>query len=316
VINPDYYLGGKMKLKKEKSLVAITSQIAEPLGLDPYEAAAGVVELIDIRMREFMKTMTARKGLTTADYYLLGYGGAGPMHMSGYSRGLPFAGMITVPFAAGFSAFGLSTIDFNYRYQRSCNLFIPPDADDKTKSKVGEEIDSIWAGLEEKAMREMSQEGLANIKIKKIAYLRYTNQLEDLEVYSPVEFARSPANIDKLLNAFETLYSKVYAAVATYREAGFQILELGLEASSPKIKPRFEKRPAEGEKPASKAFKGQREVYVDGKWKTANLYEMSELKSGNMVDGLAIIEATSTTLPIPESGRVKVDPYGVLWCKW
>lgn len=316
VMNPDYYLGGKMKLKKEKSHKAIAERIAEPLGIDVYDGAAGVVELVNTRMREFLKTMTAAKGLTTAEYYLLAYGGAGPLHLSGFSKGLPFMGVLTVPFAAGFSAFGLSTIDFTYRYQRSCNLTIPSNGDDQTKRRIGHEIDAIWADLEEKGRNEMTREGLADIRIRRIAYVRYANQMEDLEVYSPVNSVGAPQNLDALLLAFEELYSRVYTSAATYRQAGFQILELGLEAASPKIKPRLPTRPLVSESPDSRALKGRREVYMEREWLMADVYEMSELRPGNLVKGPAVVEATNTTLPIPKAGTVKIDKHNVLWCKW
>lgn len=314
-MNPDYYLGGKIKLKKEKSLKAIAAKVAEPLGIDAYDTAAGVCELINTRMREFLKTMTAAKGLTTAEYSLLAYGGAGPLHLFGYSQGLPFADIITMPWAAGFSAFGLSTIDFTYRYQKSCNLSIPSEEDDSVRKRTGGEIDAIWRELETKARKEMTQEGLSDVRIKRIAYLRYANQLEDLEVYSPVDSVREPRSLGALLSSFEDLYRRVYTTAATYREAGFQILELGLEATSPKVRPRLEKKPLGDERPQS-ALKGEREVYFQRKWARSDLYEMSELKPGNVIRGPAVVEATNTTMPIPPGGKVKVDEFNLLRCRW
>ena len=48
----------------------------------------------------------------------------------------------------------------------------------------------------------------------------------------------------------------------------------------------------------------------------ADVYEMSELRPGNLVKGPAVVEATNTTLPIPKAGTVKIDKHNVLWCKW
>ncbi len=71
----------------------------------------------------------------------------------------------------------------------------------------------------------------------------------------------------------------------------------------------------EGKTPNPKAYKGEREVYVKGEWKKAKIYEMDLLNSGNEVEGLAIIEAPATTMPVPEGRKVVVDEYKRFWLK-
>lgn len=56
-----------------------------------------------------------------------------------------------------------------------------------------------------------------------------------------------------------------------------------------------------------------REVYAKREWHKAALCDMDELRSGNEIDGLAIIEAPSTTFFVPQRKRVRVDEYKVLW---
>src|SRR5208337_2888910 len=68
VVNPDYYLGGKIKLNKEKALARFKEEIARPLGLDVYEAAQGVLELINAVMRDQIRSLVLAKGYSTVDY--------------------------------------------------------------------------------------------------------------------------------------------------------------------------------------------------------------------------------------------------------
>ena len=49
--------------------------------------------------------------------------------------------------------------------------------------------------------------------------------------------------------------------------------------------------------------------------KTARLYEMDLLQPGNEVEGLAIIEAPATTLPVPGGKKVAVDEYKRIWVR-
>jgi N-methylhydantoinase A/oxoprolinase/acetone carboxylase beta subunit len=137
--------------------------------------------------------------------------------------------------------------------------------------------------------------------------------MEDLEVISPVSRINSPEDMDKLLAAFESLYEKVYAGVAKHERAGFQIMELGITVVAPKVKPKLVKRPLEGKKPPQEAIKGEREVYYNGVWGKATIYDMDRLKPGNEVHGLAVVEAPATTLFLPPGRRIRVDEWTLIW---
>lgn len=317
ILNPDYYLGGKVKVYKDKSLEAIKERCSDVLGMDPYVFSEMVLELINTRMREHIKAAVTIKGFALEDYYLISYGGAGPLFMAGYSEGLPFKGVFTVPWAPAFSAFGCTTADFLHRYQRSCLIGIPPGSSAEDKIDAGSALNRIWADLEETAVREMAEEGFRRdeIRFEQIAYVRYSGQLEDLEIASPRNRINTPEDMDKLLTAFEDKYSKVYAYGARYAEAGFQIYEAGLRASVPKPKPKITRYPLSGKTAPPEAYKGERQVFIKRQWKKARLYEMDLLKPGNEIEGLAIIEAPATTLPVPEGKKIAIDEYKRFWLR-
>jgi N-methylhydantoinase A/oxoprolinase/acetone carboxylase beta subunit len=119
--------------------------------------------------------------------------------------------------------------------------------------------------------------------------------------------------MDKLIQAFEDLYTRVYTAGAKHPEWGYTIYEVGLIATVPKIKPVLRKYPLEGKKPPKEAFKGERGVYQKGKWVTAKLYEMDLLKPSNEIEGPAIVEAPATTLLVPSGRKIRMDEYRVIW---
>jgi acetone carboxylase beta subunit len=164
-------------------------------------------------------------------------------------------------------------------------------------------------------LTRLTAEGLPweQANAQQIAYVRYGGQMEDLEVISPVSRIDSPEDMDKLLAAFEALYERVYAGVAKHERAGFQILELGLIASIPKVKPKLVKRPLEGKKPPREAIMGEREVYHNGVWGKATIYDMDKLRPGNEVRGLAVIEAPATTLFLPPGRRIRMDEWTLIW---
>jgi N-methylhydantoinase A len=316
ILNPFNYLGGKKKLNKQKALDAIKEKCADVLKVDPYYFADGVYKLINSRMREHIRSVLYARGLSPAAFNLLCYGGAGPMHLAGYCEGLPFRGVATMPWAAGFSSFGCAVEDISHRYQKSAPVMIPVGADAGYKMMMGQLlINPGWDELEKQAKADLTAEGLpwGEAKVQQIAYVRYGGQMEDLEIVSPVSRINSPEDIDKLIAAFEELYEKVFAGVAKHQRGGYQIMELGIQATVPKVKPKMARWPLEGKKPARSAIKEERQLYYDGKWDKAVIYDMDKLRPGNEVEGLAVIEAPATTLFLPPGRRIRMDEWTLMW---
>ena len=142
--------------------------------------------------------------------------------------------------------------------------------------------------------------------------MRYTGQLEDVEVLAPlVGGAARPRTCARVIDEFEAVYAKVNHRVSRYGEAGFSITELGLIATADKVKPVLVKRPLGKSDPAA-AHKGVREAYIGGRWHKANLYEMDLLQPGHEIIGPAIVEHPATTLVVHPDDRVFLDEWTLL----
>lgn len=314
-LDPNYFLGGEVKLDPELAMKAVKEQLADPLGVDAYEAAEAMVTMLSSRAQSAIRTAAGIRGLSTSDYLLFAYGGAGPVHAFSYSAGIPFKGIVTFKFAAAFSALGTTVGDFMHRYSRSVPLVIPPEADDEIKRSVSEQINAVWSGLEEEAYLEMEREGVSReaVTVEHLLMMRYAGQLNDLESPSPLARIESPEDLDRLIEVWEELYERINRRVSKYEAAGYQVFELGLVARTSKVKPILERREIEGPEPSAQASRGQRQVYFGGEWHTTKLWEMDELRPGNVVEGPAVVEAPSTTLLIPPGGRARVDEWEFLW---
>jgi acetone carboxylase beta subunit len=172
-----------------------------------------------------------------------------------------------------------------------------------------------WDELEKLAEADFNAEGLPwdQARVRQIAYVRYGSQMDDIEVPSPVSRINSAEDMDKLIAAFEDRYESVYAGVAKHPQAGYQIFEIGLTATIPKVKPKLVKRPLEGRRPLREAFKGEREVYLKGRWHVTPIYDMEHVRPGNEIEGIAVIEAPSTTFFVPPGRRVTMDEWSMMW---
>ncbi|MGB3642904.1 MAG: hydantoinase/oxoprolinase family protein [Mesorhizobium sp.] len=312
-LNPYYFLGGKVILQVDKARAAFKQRCADILGVGVEEAAEGMIDMLEADANNALRRVISGQGIHPSEFTLLSYGGSGPLHLAGCSKGIGFKDIITFQFAAAFSAFGCTTADFMRRHSVSTQIDIGARAGDAELEAFGARVTAVWDDLTRAAVDEMIADGHARDKIGTTPFLmmRYTGQLEDVEVMAPLSAIRSADDMRKVVEEFEAVYAKVNHRVSRYGEAGFSITELGLIATADKVKPVLVKRPL-GKSDPSPAHKGVREAYIGGRWHKANLYEMDLLQPGHEIVGPAIVEHPATTLVVHPQDRVFVDEWTLL----
>jgi len=312
-LNPYYFLGGKVILQVDKARAAFKQKCADILGVGVEEAAEGMIDMLEADANNALRRVISGQGIHPSEFTLLSYGGSGPLHLAGCSKGIGFKDIITFQFAAAFSAFGCTTADFMRRHSVSTQIDIGARAGDAELEAFGARVTAVWDDLTRAAVDEMIADGHARGKIGTTPFLmmRYTGQLEDVEVMAPLSAIRSADDMRKVVEEFEAVYAKVNHRVSRYGEAGFSITELGLIATADKVKPVLVKRPL-GKSDPSPAHKGVREAYIGGRWHKANLYEMDLLQPGHEIVGPAIVEHPATTLVVHPQDRVFVDEWTLL----
>lgn len=313
-LNPDYFLGGKVKLDVDKARNVFKEKVADVLGVDVYEAAEGMANMLETEANDALRRIVSSQGVHPSEYTLLSYGGSGPLHLAGYSRGIGFKDIITFQFAAAFSAFGCTTADYLQRYSQSVEFHVPTGADNDGLMETGENLNRIWKQLAEQAIEEMGADGHApeDVTCEPFLMMRYTGQLEDIEVFSPVDRVRSPGDMQAVLAKFEEVYAAINHRVSRYGDVGISIMELGLTAKTDKVKPRLVHQSLGQSAPSEDASRGKRPYYYQGRWHTADLWEMDGLKPGNEVRGPAVIEHPATTLIVHPRDEVFVDEWTIL----
>ncbi|MDX0469854.1 hydantoinase/oxoprolinase family protein [Sinorhizobium medicae] len=312
-LNPHYFLGGKVVLEVEKARAAFKEKCADVLGVGLEEAAEGMIEMLEQDANNALRRVISGQGIHPSEFTLLSYGGSGPLHLAGCSRGIGFKDIITFQFAAAFSAFGCTTADYMRRHSVSTQIDIGAHASDDRLAAAGAQVTQVWKDLEKAAVDEMLIDGHAREKIKAVPFFmaRYTGQLEDVEVLAPLPSIDTAGDMRAVLAQFEDVYAKANHRVSKYGEAGFSLMELGVIATAEKTKPVLVRRPLGTADPRS-AHKGMREAYIGGRWHKADLYEMDLLEPGHEVIGPAIIEHPATTLVVHPNDRVFIDEWTLL----
>ncbi len=314
-LNKDNFLGGKVVLNIPAAREELEKQIAVKIGLDVHDAADGILKLWLQQAQDATQRAISVRGGDVADYVIMGYGGAGPLILAGVSENRPFKGVVTFPFAAAFSAFGCTTTDYSHRYTRSSLFILAHDADRATKEGVAKGLTDLWNNLEDEAHLSFEREGmdLSQVQYRRIAFVRYGGQLDEVEVPFDGDWQGTPENVDHLLDSFEELYTKMYASAAKYPKAGYAIFQVALVASIPTRKPEFPVLPLTGPTPPKDAHKGEREVYFERTWQQASIYDMDSMKPGNIIPGLAILEHPATTLLVPPNRKARMDERRFVW---
>lgn len=316
-LDPDNFLGGRIKLNKAKTLEIFEKKIAKPLGIDIYEAAEGVRTIIDNRMKGLIRSMVLGRGFEPQDYHLLAFGGAGPSHVAGFTDGLDFKGVLIFPFSSVFSAFGASVADYSHSYTRSVNMTLPFGAQEELILEACQPLNEAWERMEEEGIRQMEEEGYArtDVTLVRQAMVRYAGQLNDVVVPSPVSRINTADDWKSLVSTFEDWYSRIYSSAGQYSKAGYQIFEAGLVCQVEKVKPTLREYKLGSAKPKKKAVTGSRQAYFNGDFVETAVYSMDELAPGNEVLGPALIEHATTTIVVPPGKRIYVDKYRTMWLR-
>lgn len=301
------FLDGTLDLDIERARAEIKRQIADPLGLAPEAAAAGVIEMFESTLRNEAVARILGKGYTTEDYVLLCYGGGGPLHVAGYTGGIRYRDILVPEWAAGFSAFGCACADYEYRFDRTIDRAITPDADNAVKVATGSALSSAWEELEARVASEFAKSGIdrSGIEFTHGARMQYLWQLNDIEVASARPRLETAEHVDALVDQFERAYGKIYARSARSPEIGYSITQAivsGRVAVEKPVLPSGEETDAH-DAPVSDS----RRVYWSDGWADTTIYTIDDVRLGNMIRGPAVIEGPAFTFTVPPNFRARLD---------
>lgn len=309
--DPDYFLGGALKLHRELAHEAIGKHVAMPLGIGVTEAARAIRAIVDASMREALNGQLLGRGFDPRDFVLLAFGGAGASHVEGYTKGLRFKEIMVFPFSSVFSAFGAASADIERTRTRSVGVVIPPNATDDEKMAKGKVVNEAWEEAEEWTLSQLQNDGIPREKanIRRTVSMRYGRQLNDIVVESPISQIKSARDVDALIEAFEREYVKLYSMSAKFARAGYEIYDVSVSCSYPKLKPTLIEHELGPKIPSKKCIKGVRKAYFGKQFTEVRVYDMAKLEAGFEIPGPCIIESSTTTFVIPEDSWVEVDRY-------
>jgi N-methylhydantoinase A len=301
-LDPNYFLGGELKLDKAAAERAILERVAKPLGLDLMQAAAGIHDVINETMAAAAKTHIAEKGGNPRGVTIAAFGGAGPVHAYGLAKKLKASRILVPPVAGVGSALGFFTAPISYEVVRSRKVRLD-EAD-----LAG--LDTLLKDMEALGRKVVDDgSGIAPASERSID-MRLVGQGSELNVPIPTgdlaSFGRP--GLRKLFDdAYEALYGR------TYPEATLEFVTFNVVVSLP-VRPLKLPDVASGGRSATAAVKATRDAYsaAQRKYVPHTVYDRYKLQSGNEFHGPAIVEERESTTVVGEDASVRVDGHGFL----
>jgi len=306
-IDPDNFLGGRLKLNRDKAITSIKRRIADPLGASLEEAAYLIKTTTEKNIRQELLNFLKEKGVkpdTLSDFALVAYGGGGPTRYAGFISGLKFGQVLTSPYASTFCAFGFSTTDLLHRYSKYGRITLFDGARYLAEYKA---FNQTVEQLIDTARRDIQGEGFSPDDAVYYLELVGDEALADYKVRSDKIRLNSEKDVENLCNKF--------ARPARQGSAQINISSIVLNALV--AMPHYELNPSPlaGEDPSG-ALSEEREVFwsLETGYQKTPIYERGALVPGNRVVGPAIIQATDTTYVIPANKSFYISEYshGVL----
>jgi N-methylhydantoinase A len=298
-LNPDYFLGGNLKIDRERAQAAILRDVAKPLKLDLHAAARAVIDVANARMVAALQFVSIQRGVDPREYVLVPSGGAGPLHAVAIAQALGVKKILVPPTPGLNSALGLLATDIKHDFVRT--RFTPSAALDlgTLRSELDEMSDAGRKLLEEERV------DMRRVEILREAEMCYLGQSYPLRV-------RIPEDWSNLVAILETAFHDAHRALYGFASPGeaTMVLNLRVTAIGRVDRPRL-KNLGVGDGNPDQALKGTRPV-VFGQTVDCPIYERSRLDAGDRISGPAIIEQMDSTTVLPAGAVLSADPGGSL----
>ncbi len=288
-LDPDFFLGGAIKLDRAGALAAIKRHVAEPLGVPVEEAAWRIIELATENMVQAIADVTVAQGIDPAGAVLIGGGGAAGLNSTFIARRLGCKALIIPETGAALSAAGAMMSDLVAEYATSLFTTAAAFKAERLARAVGE----LRAKASEfEAKTRASGSGEAGVSF--VAETRYAGQVWDIDVPLAPEDVLADGGVARFRASFDALHQQIFAV----RDDASDVEIIGLRATvrcpvRTHVEFRLEAAP---DLPVTA---GRRPIHFHGAgWEDTPVLRLEHIESGATRKGPAIIESAFTTIVI------------------
>lgn len=288
------FAGGSMTLDKDKARQAVGA-LGARFGLSTEAMAQGIIDIINAKMADAIRTITIRRGIDPRDFALVAYGGAGPAQAVALAQQLDIREVVIPVMPGAFSAWGMLQTDVRHDFKMTYYGFWHQiDAGD---------LAAKFTALEAEGAGYLEKEGFSDTEIsfERFADFRYHGQEYVLTIPVPA----GSIDMAAVRVAFDEAYDRQYGHSSP--EAQVEVANLRVAALGTLARPGIPDPAVLGRT----APRGRR-VYFDGVEHDAAVLNRDEFAKGEAIEGPAIIEEATATTILPPDWRADVITGGQL----
>jgi N-methylhydantoinase A len=343
-LNPDFFLGGEIKLDIEAARASIKKRCADPLGMDVVVAANGIVEIANAAMVNALHLVSVQRGYDPRQFVLVAFGGGGPVHANALQAEAGILLTVIPPSPGVFSSLGLLVTELKREYTVTLlrHVDVTPRASGAGDTPLRpDEVEEALQLMERQGEADLAREGTIRDEMSFVrqAGLRYVGQSHELSVSLPdVVTERALAD---LVAAFHTIHERANGfsapgepvelvnlrVTAVGRLGGKSQVGVGAPSARPDPKSQgsvgaefISQQPYQSQDAGLQAQDASpkshvaavRPVYFGGKFLDCPIYKRSQLAAGAVINGPAIIEEWDSTTVVNPSYQASVDELGNL----
>ena len=300
-LDPDNFAGGSIQLHADSSADALVNVLGKSLDMDAQTAAFGLAEVVDENMANAARVHAVENGEDLSEYTMIAFGGAAPLHAGRLCEKLGVDRLL-VPTGAGVgSAIGFLRAPFSFEANRSVYMKLSDFKPDIIKSLLTELQDEATGFVRS---CDTSSDIISEFKV----YMRYTGQGWEIPISLTAEQAMSP-DADTFLKLFEADYSALFGRTVDGMDV--EITVWSVNATTP---PEQVAQIALASDTGAATVAGQRALFDPALAAVtdAQVVLRDDMKTGQTVQGPAVVTEDETTIIVPSSRQVTAQPDGTI----
>jgi N-methylhydantoinase A len=275
------FSNGAMVLDRDAAATAL-AKLGAGFGINAEAMAQGVIDIVNAKMADAIRTITIRRGIDPRDFSLVAFGGAGPAQAAALAEELEIGEVIIPVHPGAFSAWGMLQTDVRHDFKETLYSFW-----DQIEPAT---IATAFDRLATQGRRFLADEGIAEdrVSFERAIDFRYYGQ----EYVLSIPLAPGPLDMDRIRADFDAAYERQYGHNSPENRvemANIRLAALG-RLDRPENAPpdRALARPAR-----------ERAVWFAGQSVTTAIIDRNAIGDGDIVHGPAIIEETTSTTLLP-----------------
>ena len=297
--DPEYFLGGRMKLHVDAAELAV-GKLAANLGLTVHETAWGILSLASESMVKAVHEITISQGLNPQECTLVAGGGAAGLNILQIANELGSDRIVLPKMASALSASGMH---FAHIVKEEAAARIT-----SSDSFAADSVNAVLDDLEDKLAEFAGKfsDHYPDYTVEFGVEARYKSQIWAIDVPLPARRVATPEEKRALFEAFHDLHERILAV----RDPGSAIEFLNWHARVTVKLPRMSQEIAEVSARVGEPASTRRCYFGDTGFLDTPVFKPDQLAPGTSVRGPAVIEEPTTTLVVYPGQAAEVTGAG------